>query len=94
MQGQAFYKMRYGIIIGTLACIKGFLIKRSLTFLFWSDFRVFVDLDGTSTIDNSTTLTLDGLTTMKYFSGDGTTHSLGNYDNFTVGFKTRMDCSN
>ena len=63
-----------------------------------SDFRVFVDLGGTSTIDNSTTLTLaggsDGLTTMKYFSGDGTTHSLGNYDNFTVGFKTSMDCSN
>ena len=59
-----------------------------------SDFRVFVDLGGTSTIDNSTTLTLDGLTTMKYFSGDGTTHSLGNHDNFTVGFKTSMDCSN
>ena len=63
-----------------------------------SDFRVFVDLGGTSTIDNSTTLTLaggtNGLTTMKYFSGDGTTHSLGNYDNFTVGFKTSMDCSN
>ena len=36
MQGQAFYKMRYGIIIGTIACIKGFLIKRSLSFLFWS----------------------------------------------------------
>ncbi|RPG55756.1 MAG: glycosyltransferase family 2 protein [Flavobacteriales bacterium TMED96] len=36
MQGQAFYKMRYGIIIGTLACIKGFLIKKSLSFLFWS----------------------------------------------------------
>ena len=36
MQGQAFYKMRYGIIIGTLACIKGFLIKRSLSFLIWS----------------------------------------------------------
>ena len=36
MQGQAFYKMRYGIIIGTLACIKGFLIKKSLSFLCWS----------------------------------------------------------
>ena len=33
-------------------------------------------------------------TTMKNFSWDGTTHSLGNYDNFTVGFKTSMDCSN
>ena len=36
MQGQAFYKMRYGIIIGTLACLKGFVIKKSLSFLFWS----------------------------------------------------------
>ena len=63
-----------------------------------SDFRVFIDIGGTSTIDNSTTLTLAGgsnvLTTMKYFSGDGTTHTLGNYDNFTVGFKKSMDCSN
>ena len=36
IQGQAFYKMRYGLIIGTLACLKGFLIKKSLSFLFWS----------------------------------------------------------
>ncbi len=36
MQGQAFYKMRYGFIIGILACFKGFVIKRSLSFLFWS----------------------------------------------------------
>ena len=36
MQGQAFYKMRYGLIVGTLACLKGFLIKKSLSFLFWS----------------------------------------------------------
>ena len=36
LQGEAFYKMRYGVIIGALACIKGFLIKRSLSFLFWS----------------------------------------------------------
>ena len=36
MQGQAFYKMRYGLIIGTLACLKGSLIKKSLSFLFWS----------------------------------------------------------
>jgi glycosyltransferase involved in cell wall biosynthesis len=35
-QGQAFYKMRYGIIIGILACLKGFLIKKSLSFLIWS----------------------------------------------------------
>ena len=36
LQGQAFYKMRYGIIIGTFACIKGFFVKRSLSFLLWS----------------------------------------------------------
>ncbi|GIT70548.1 MAG: hypothetical protein Ct9H300mP28_03620 [Pseudomonadota bacterium] len=24
---------------------------------------------------------------MKYFSGDGTTHTLGDYDNLTVGYK-------
>ncbi len=36
LQGAAFYKMRYGIIIGILACLKGFLIKKSLSFLFWS----------------------------------------------------------
>ena len=59
---------------------------------------MFVDIGGTSTIDNSTTLTLaggdDGLTSMKYFSGDGTIHTLGEYDNFTVGYKTTLDCSN
>ena len=59
---------------------------------------MFVDIGCTSTIDNSNTLTLsggnDGLTSMKYFSGDGTTHTLGDYDNFTVGYKTRLDCSN
>ena len=63
-----------------------------------SEFRIFVDIGGTSTIDNSTTLILSGgsdrLTSMKYFSGDGTTHTLGDYDNFTVGYKTTLDCSN
>ena len=56
---------------------------------------MFVDIGGTSTIDNSTTLTLacgdDGLTSMKYFSGDGTTYTLGEYDNFNVGYKTTLD---
>ena len=58
----------------------------------------FLNIGGTSTLDNSTTLPLsggsDGLTSMKYFSGDGTTHILGEYDNFTVGYKTTLDCSN
>ena len=59
---------------------------------------MFVDIGGTSTIDNSTTLTLacgdDGLTSMKYFSGDGTTYTLGEYDNFNVGYKKTINCSN
>ena len=59
---------------------------------------MYVDFGGTSTKENSITLTLsggdDGLTSMKYFSGDGTTHFLGEYDNFTVGYKTTLDCSN
>ena len=59
---------------------------------------MFVDIGGTSTIDNSITLTLAGgndrLTSMKYFSGDGTIHIFGEYDNFNVGYKTTLDCSN
>ena len=59
---------------------------------------MYVDFGGTSTKENSTTLTLSGgedkLTSMKYFSGDGTTHTLGDYDNFTVGYKTTLDCIN
>ena len=57
------------------------------------DFRIFVDIGGTSTI-NSDTLTLGNLDSFKYFSKDGSSFSLGNVDNFTVGFNTSMDCSN
>jgi len=42
---------------------------------------MYVDFGGTSTKENSTTLTLsggdEGLASMKYFSGDGTIHTLG-----------------
>ena len=59
---------------------------------------MFVDIGGTTTIANSSTLTLaggnDGLTSMDYFSGAGPTHTFGDYDNFTVGYKTTLDCSN
>jgi len=58
-----------------------------------TDFRIFVDIGGTSTI-NSDTLTLGNLDSFKYFSKDGSSFSLGNVDNFTVGFNTSMDCSN
>jgi len=58
-----------------------------------TDFRIFVDIGGTSTI-NSDTLTLGNLDSFKYFSKDGSSFSLGNVDNFTVGFNSIMDCSN
>ena len=63
-----------------------------------SKFRLYVDFGGTSTKENSTTLTLsggdDGLTSMKYFSGDGTINTLGEYDNFNDCYNTTLDCSN
>ena len=59
---------------------------------------MYVDFGGTSTKENSTILTFAGgnvgFTSMKYFSGDGTTHTLGDYDNLTVGYKKTIDCSN
>ena len=58
---------------------------------------MYVDFGGTSTKENNTTLILagvnDGRTSMKYFSGDGTIHTLGEYDNFNVGYITTLDCS-
>ena len=63
-----------------------------------SKFRLYVDFGGTSTKENSTTLTLaggtDGLTSVKYLSGAGTINTLGEYDNFNVCYKTTLDCSN
>ena len=59
-----------------------------------TDFRIFIDLGGTSTIDNSSTLTLGNLDSFKYFSKDGSSFALGDVDNFTVGYNTSMDCSN
>ena len=56
--------------------------------------RIFVDLGGTSTIDNSSTLTLGNLDSFKYYSKDGTSFALGGVDNFTVGYNTTLDCSN
>ena len=59
---------------------------------------MYVDFGGTSTKENSTTLTLaggdDGLTSVKYLFGAGTTNTHGKYYNFNVGYKTTLDCSN
>ena len=59
-----------------------------------TSYRIFVDLGGTSTIDNLSTLTLGNLDSFKYYSKDGTSFALGAVDNFTVGFNTTLDCSN
>jgi len=60
-----------------------------------TNFRIFVDLGGTSTIDGSSTLTLGNLVSFKYYSKDGSSITLGGaVDNFTVGYKTSLDCSN
>ena len=61
-------------------------------------FKIFVDLSGTSSLrtsatsGRSTALTLGDLDSMKYYSKDGTSFSLGDVDNFTIGYKTRITC--
>ena len=58
-----------------------------------TNYRIFVDRGGTSTI-NSDTLTLGNLNSFKYYSKDGSSFALGSVDNFTVGYNTTLDCSN
>jgi len=62
-----------------------------------SSYRIFVDIGGTSIID-SNELTLKGkspgLDSFTYWSKDGSSFSLGDVDNFTVGYNTTLDCSN
>ena len=62
-----------------------------------STFKIFVDLSGTSSLSTSANrgvsgLTLGDLDSMKYYSKDNSTISLGNEDNFTIGYKTRITC--
>jgi hypothetical protein len=60
-----------------------------------TNYRIFVDLAGTSTI-NSDTLTLGNLDSFKYYSKDGTSFALGgdnvSVDNFTVGYNSTLTC--
>ena len=58
-----------------------------------SSYRIFIDRAGDSTI-NSDNLTLGNLNSFVYWSKDNSSFSLGDVDNFTVGYKTSMDCSN
>ena len=58
-----------------------------------TDFKILVDVGGTSSID-SQTLTLGNLDSFKYFSKDSSSFALGDVDNFTVGYKTSIECSN
>jgi len=60
-------------------------------------FKIFVDLAGTSSLRTSANrgvygLTLGDLDSMKYYSKDNSTILLGNHDNFTIGYKTRVTC--
>jgi hypothetical protein len=61
-------------------------------------FKVFVDLSGTSSLNTSTWygvttgLQLGDLDSMKYYSKDNSTVSLGDEDNFTIGYKTTITC--
>ena len=58
-----------------------------------SSYRIFIDRAGDSTI-NSDNLTLGNLNSFVYWSKDNSSFSLGDVENFTVGYKTSMDCSN
>ena len=73
-------------------------------------YRIFVDLGGKSSLNSShnTSATEDlaasgvsgydlgtgNLNSFTYWSKDGSSFALGDVDNFTVGYKTSMDCSN
>ena len=57
-----------------------------------TNYRIFVDRAGTSTIDSST-LTLGNLDSFVFWSKDGSSFSLGSVDNFTIGFKTSIECN-
>ena len=58
-----------------------------------TDFRIFIDLGGTSTIlGDSTTLTLGSLDSFKYYSKDNTSFALGAVDNFTIGYSSSVTC--
>ena len=73
-------------------------------------YRIFVDLAGKSSLtsshshDSSEDLVASGvsgydlgtgkLDSFMYWSKDGSSFSLGDEDNFTVGYKTSLDCSN
>ena len=58
------------------------------------DYKIFVDLGGTSIVDGSSSLTVGSLDSFKYYSKDGLSFPLGNVDNFTVGYNTSIDCEN
>jgi len=59
-----------------------------------TNFKIYMHLKGTSTITSSDNLSLYNLTTMNYFSKDNSTVSLGDKDDFTVGYIANIDCSN
>ena len=78
-------------ILGQLSKFKTF--KEPFKFS-GTDFKIFIDLGGTSTIvGDSTTLTLGSLDSFKYYSRDNTSFALGSVDNFTMGYNTDNICT-
>ena len=75
-----------------------------------SSYRIFVDLGGKSSLNSSHNtsaaedlaasgvsgydLGTGNLNSFTYWSKDGSSFALGDVDNFTVGYKTSIDCSN
>jgi len=66
-----------------------------------SSYRIFIDLQGFSTITPADNLTLGKLESFKFYSKDGSSFDLSDnesdwypVDNFTVGYNTTLDCSN
>ena len=56
------------------------------------EFRIHVRLNGESTITEDT-LGLGGLVSMKYFSSDGKSFSLGEMGEFTIGYVNNVNCT-
>ena len=75
-----------------------------------SSYRIFVDLGGKSSLNSSHNTSADedlaasgvsgydlgtgSLNSFTYWSKDGSSFALGAVDNFTVGYKTTINCSN
>ena len=93
-----FFKiLRYGLYSSSYTARYRYLTKKSdggvIGPFSGNNYRIFIDRSGNSTID-SDTLSLGNLNSFVYWSKDNSSFSLGDVDNFTIGFKTKIDCTN